>query len=151
MGANTATRLHGRNLAFWLDITAGGALTDYSADTMEVTGLPGEVEFGDVTTGGAQGHKHFPGLQKQEFSAKMVCNPIAATGAYEAVRTYQTDTQTRSFEFYPAGKGAPTTGLPKYTGECWIKSIDMPVKTTDVVIMTVHFVAENGVTQALTT
>lgn len=147
MGANTATRLHGRALAFKLAASGGGAVVDLSADIMEVTGIPGELELGDVTTGGSTGHKSYPGLQKVEFSAKMLVNAVGA-GAWATVKDYQSDLATRLFEFYPAGNA--TTGLPKYSGSCWIKSIDMPTKSTDVLIMTVHMVADNGVTQGLT-
>ena len=147
MGANTATRLHGRALKFKLAASGGGAVVDLTGDTMEVSGIPGELEMGDVTTGGSTGHKHYPGLQKQSFTAKMLCNAVG-TGAWATVQDYQTDLATRLFEFYPAGDA--TTGLPKYSGSCWIKSIDMPAKSTDLLIMTVHMESNNGVTQGVT-
>jgi hypothetical protein len=132
---------HGKNLAFWLD-TQAGVLKDLSAYTMEVTGLVGEIELGDVTTAGSVGHKFMGGLQKASFSAKMLMND-ATDASWDVCKSFQSDTATRSFEYYPRGK---TSTYPKITGECWIKSVDMPAKVTDPLVMTINFEADGAVT-----
>ncbi len=139
---------HGRLLGFRLDSSGSGTIASTGAYVMEVNGIPGELELGDVTVGGATGHKFFPGLQKASFSVKMVGDMSSTAGGYFTVKGFQQDITTRSFEFAPAGT---TAGYPLYTGECWIKSIDFPVKATDVLTFTVNCELDDALTLGINT
>lgn len=101
---------HGKDSVFKIDNTSA-VLTDVSAYVDNVEGLPGEQEFDDVTAYGDEGHKQIPGLE----------NPsISVSGSWDATLDAimgPRRTATASFEFGPAGS---TTGLVKYSGECWV-------------------------------
>jgi len=138
---------HGKNLYFAISVISGGTLIPLTAYTQEVNGLPGEKEMGDVTVGGASGHKWFPGLQKVSFSAKMVMNTVSA-GSWDTCKSFQADTAPRLFSFCPAGT---TAGYPMYTGNCWIKTIDFPVSATELNKFTINCEADDGITVGVAT
>jgi len=134
-------KVYGKNLAFKLD-TQGGVLKDISSYVKSVDGLPGEVDMGDVTTGGSTGYKYLPGLGKADFSLECVFDD-AADSAYDVIKNFMSDTATRSFEFYPAGT---TAGYVKINGECRIKKVSLPVKVTDPVIFTIEASVDGAIT-----
>ncbi len=139
-----AGKTSGKALSFTIDDAGGGSVQDISADVLEVSGLPGEVEQGDVTGGGSTGHKTIGGLQKCDFSIKCAFNDAATTGAWTVLKGFQADgSATRSFTFGPAGT---TSGYPKMSGECKIKNIVFPAKPTESLTFTVNLSADNGVT-----
>jgi len=137
----TSGKAHGKALVFKLDNQAG-TLTDISAYVKSVDGLPGEVEMGDVTVGGSAGYKYYPGLQKADFSIECVFDDTA-NSAYDLVKNFMSDTNTRSFEFGPAGN---TSGFAKILGECRIKKVSLPAKVTDILTFTVDMSLDNDLT-----
>jgi len=141
-----AGKTSGKALSFTID-DASGSVRDISGDVLEVTGLPGEVLMSDATTGGSTGVKNIGGLQKCSFSFKALFNDAATTGSWTVLGGFGTDdaTETRSFVFGPAGT---TSGYPKMSGECKIKSIEFPAKPSEGLVITVNCEADNGVTVA---
>ena len=137
----TSGKAHGKALVFKLD-TQAGALKDISAHTRSVDGLPGEVEKGDVTCGGATGYSWLNGLQKASISLECVFND-AADSAYDVVKSFMSDTATRSFEYGPAGL---TAGYAKVTGECTISKVNLPAKVADPLIFTVELMVDGAIT-----
>jgi len=137
----TSGKAHGKALVFKLD-TQAGTLTDISAYVKSVDGLPGEVEMGDVTVGGSAGYKYYPGLQKADFSIECVFDDTA-NSAYDLVKNFMSDTNTRSFEFGPAGN---TSGFAKILGECRIKKVSLSAKVTDILTFTVDMSLDNDLT-----
>lgn len=134
---------HGRLIHFELDGT-GATPVDLSTYVMEVSGIPPEVDLGDVTTAGSTGHRFYPGLQKATITVKF----RYADGSGSPMDTIGTRAQwktgTRSFIFGPRGS---TSGYPKYTGELWIKSCPMDAKATDPLVMTMTAEMDDGVTE----
>lgn len=137
----TSGKAHGKDLVFKLD-TQGGSLKDISAYVQSVDGLPGEKELGDVTAGGASGYAHLPGLQKGTITLTCVFDD-AADSAYDVVKDFLSDTDTRSFEYGPAGS---TSGYAKISGECRISKVNLPAKVTDPNIFTVELPIDGTIT-----
>lgn len=102
--------VHGKDSGLKFD-NVGGSLTDISAYVDSVEGLPGEMEFADVTAMGDEGHRFIPGLENASFTVGG--NWDTALDAILGPRR----TATATFEFGPAGTGS---GAVKYSGECWI-------------------------------
>lgn len=123
---------HGRSLSFWLSTPSGGASASLSTTTQEVSGLPGDIDLGDVTVGGSVGHTSYPGLQKASFSTKHVFDD-AAGGSWAVMGAFQSLQQTYptvpwGIRFGPKGT---TAGYPRVTCSAWIKTLSMPIKATD--------------------
>lgn len=143
---------HGRNLYFGVTTPSGGALTSLAAYTQEVSGLPGEVDLGDISVAGNVGHTQYPGLQKASFSTKMTFDD-AAGGSWAVLGAFQNLQQT-----YPTtpwgvtfGPKGTTAGFPKLTCNALIKSIALPIKVTDPNMMTINWeltAGTSGVTVA---
>jgi len=132
---------HGKALFFSLD-NSTPAVKDISADVEEVDGLPGEVELAKYAGGGSSGYSHIPGLFNCEFTVKAVFNDTADK-AWDVVKGYLADAATRSFVYGPKGS---SNGYPKFSGECWIRSIALPGKTTDMNRFTATLVVDGVVT-----
>jgi len=137
----TSGKAHGKSLVFKLD-TQAGASKDISAYVRSVDGLPGEKEMGDVTAGGATGYSQLPGLQKADISLECVFDDTSES-AYDVVKDFLSDSDTRSFEYGPAGS---TSGYAKVTGECRIKKVSLPAKVTDPLIFTIDLVVDGAIT-----
>lgn len=135
------TLSHGKDLVFQLD-TQAGSLKNLSACVKSVSGLPGSVELGDVTTGGSAGKKSYPGLMGASFSAVMVFDDDTDK-SFDVVKDFQTDTDTRSFEFGPKGS---TATYPKISGECRIKNIDFNCNVNNPNEITVNFESDGTIT-----
>lgn len=133
-------KAHGKALVFKLDNQAG-ALKAISAYVRSVDGLPGEVELGDVTAGGATGYVWLRGLQKADFSLECVFDDTADS-AYSIMQNFMSDIVTRSFEYGPAGS---TSGYAKVLGECVIKKISLPAKVTDPLIFTADLSVDGAI------
>jgi hypothetical protein len=132
----------GKSLQFTLDNQGGAGAVDISSYVKGVSGLPGEIELADVTTGGATGYKYYPALQKGDFSLECVFDD-AASSAWTITKDFMSDTVSRSFVFGPAGS---TSGYAKISGECWIKKVSLPVKTTELVTFTIDCVLDGALT-----
>lgn len=132
--------VHGKSTKFQLDNTSA-ALADISTYADSVDGLPGEVEMSDVTTFGNEGHKNIPGLEN---------GSITVAGDWDAAldaivgSTTQRKAATRTFEFGPAGG---TTGLVKYSGECWISGYTVNNSVTDKVTFSMTLLVDGVVTR----
>jgi len=137
----TSGKAHGKDLFFQLD-TQGGVLKDISSYVKSVDGLPGEVDLGDVTAAGASGYSYMPGLQKADFSLECVFDDTADS-AYDVAKDFMSDSNTRSFEYGPAGS---TSGYAKISGECRIKKVSLPAKVTDPLIFTIEASVDGAIT-----
>jgi len=136
----TAGKTCGKDAVFKLDNQAG-TLTTITTYIRSVTGLPGEKEMKDVTVLGSTGYNYFPCLQKCDFSVEGVFDHTA-NSLYDIVEDFMSDTNTRTFEFDPAGI---TTDYPKMTGECRIKKVVVDAKPPDPLFVTVDFVLDGNV------
>jgi hypothetical protein len=129
--------VHGKDSYFAID-NVGGSVTDISAYTDSVDGLPGEQEFADVTALGDEGHKNIPGLENASFSISGHWD--AAVDAILGPRR----TATATFNFGPAGN---TAGLVKYSGECWITNYTVSSPVADKVSWSASVVVDGQVTR----
>ncbi len=118
-------KAHGKNLFVSLDNQAGTVKT-ISSYVESVDGLPPEVEQDQYACGGASGYSSIPGLQKAEIKFECIFDDTADS-AWDIVKDYLTDVNTRSFVVGPAGS---STDFVKLSGELRIKKVSMPVKTT---------------------
>ncbi|MCK9520185.1 MAG: hypothetical protein M0R74_14350 [Dehalococcoidia bacterium] len=139
---STSGKTTGKSLVFTLDNQGGAGDVDISAYVKSVSGLPGEIELAEVTVGGSAGYKYYPALQKVEFSLECVFDD-AASSAWTITKDFMSDTTTRGFVFEPAGA---TSGYLKITGECWIKKVSLPVKTTELMTFTIDCVVDGALT-----
>lgn len=140
---------HGRNLYFAVSTPSGGAMTAITAYTSEVNGLPGELDMGDVTVGGAVGHASYAGLQKADFSSVHTLDTIS-TGvtAWSYLKGFQSLQQTYpstawGIQFAPNGT---TAGQPMITLNALIKSMPINIKVTDPMTFTVNWTMQAGTT-----
>ena len=121
----TSGKSHGKNLVFQLD-TQSGTLKDISGWVESVDGLPPEVEMDQYACGGASGYSGIPGLQKGDIKIECIFDDTT-NSAWDIVKDYLSDSDTRSFELGPAGS---TSGYAKISGELRIKKVGLPVKST---------------------
>ena len=138
---------HGRSMSFWVSTPSGGA-SALVTNTAEVTGLPGDVDLGDVTVPGQVGHTSYPGLQKASFSTKHFFDDTASVGNWAVLGSFQSLQQT-----YPTvpwgitfGPKGTTAGYPKIVCNAWIKSVNMSAKATDPNAFTVSWELTAGST-----
>ncbi len=131
---------------FLFDQSAGGAPVDMSAFVTEVTGLPGPRTLSEVTAINDGGSKFHPSIESVTFSVRGVYDDSAAgSGGPEAVfGVHRTATQTASFDFRPEGS---TTGMPAYTGECWVENFEIGTRVGSHVDYTVSCRVDGVVTR----
>lgn len=137
----TSGKAHGKDLHFSID-NQSGTLKDISSYVRNVAGLPGEKEMGDVTAGGASGYAYYPGLQRATITLECVFDD-SSDSAYDILKDFMSDTNTRSFEYGPAGD---TAGYAKISGECRVSSLELPARVSDPLIFTVNLVLDGAVT-----
>ncbi len=124
---------HGRSLSFKVTSPSTTATqVDLSTYTVEVQGLPGEIDLGDVTAAGNVGHQTYPGLQNAKFTTKMVFDDGTAAswtvlGAFQNLQQTYASTSW-AVEYAPHGT---TAGFAKITCNALIKSLAIPGKVTD--------------------
>lgn len=104
---------HGSDAHFTLD-NSGGTPTDVSAFVMEA-GYTWDFATHDVTTFGDNSVERIVGLK--DFSLT-ISGPFDTTMDAHLAGIYGTTT-SKTFTFGPAGN---TSGLPRYTGECFVSS-----------------------------
>jgi hypothetical protein len=129
--------IHGKDSYIQFDST-GGTPTDISLYVDSVEGLPGELEFADVTALGDEGHKSIPGLENASFSLSGHWD-----SALDAILGPKR-TATATFNYGPAGS---TAGLVKYTGECWITSYTVSSPVGDKVSFSASLMVDGQVTR----
>lgn len=134
---------HGRLLSFKVTSPSTTASqVDLSTYTIEVSGLPGEQDLGDVTAAGNVGHQSYPGLQNVSFTTKMTFDD-ASTGSpsWGTLGSFQNLQQTYAttswaIQYGPRG----TTAAAALIGcNALIKSISIPGKVTDPNFMNVSW------------
>lgn len=130
--------VHGKNAVFSLD-NAGGTLQNLSAYADNVSGLPGSNGLSPVTVFGNGGEKSIPGLENITFSASGSFDPalIATLGSLRGADA------TATFEYGPAGSG---TGMPKFSGECWLTEFAVDATVADKVTWSATFQVDGVVT-----
>ena len=139
----TVGKIFGKDLSFTLDSTCGGTPVDISAWVMSVDGLPGEREMADVTCGGgAVAHAFLLGLQNANITLSCLFDQTTDS-AYDTVCGYMSDTGARSFVYCAAGT---CSGYPAVTGECVIKSVNLPAKPLEALTFTVNLVVSSTLT-----
>lgn len=126
----------GKDAVFKLD-NAAGALQNLTSDVLEISPSWNRDDH-DVTTLGNTGHRHFPGLQSNEFTVTFNHSDTAYTHltALRGVDASQT------FEISPKGT---TATYPKESGECFLVGLDMPRAATDPQRITARFVVDGAV------
>jgi len=133
---------HGKDAVFWLDNVAG-TLTDISTYVKNVSGLPGSVDMAETTTFGKEDKTYEPGLGDAAPSVEAVWNStlkgILGTKA-------EWKAGTRSFEYGPDGG---TGGKVKYSGECWIQTVDDSSPVGDIVNAAISLQVSDAITEGV--
>lgn len=133
---------HGRLGVF--SITDTGAVErDVSAYVNNVDiGL--EIDLPDTTTLGASAHRRqVVGLKDTNFTLSAFHDTAASTGSWTVFTALYGFANASTFKWGPEGS---TTGLPRITGSCRVKSIKSGSPVDGVVPMTIELVADNAVT-----
>lgn len=128
----------GKSGVFKLDVTNGGALTDYSAYVTNLS-FSATNETGDTTTFGASAHTYIKLLKDFTFSIDFVADPTFI----DVLESHDAGSATASFELDPMGT---TTPQPKYTGEAWLESWSITTAVDGVVTGSASFKASGAVT-----
>ncbi len=131
---------HGKNLYFMLNTV------NISTYVEEVNGLPGETDLGDVSAGGSTGHKWYPGLKKATIAVKCILFDGAAGSSWTVATAAKTLSDAGTAVAFVYGQRGNTAGMPRVTGNCWVKTIDSPAKVTDPNKFTMTLEAEDGYT-----
>ena len=145
-----AGKQFGNNLCFKIDpvgTTAASTICDISDHVLSVDGLPGEREMADVTCGGGSvAHAWLPGMVGADITLECLFDQTTGTAwdcFLSTAYMYTADTHSRSFEYYPAGA---TTGYPKFSGECRVKSVTVPAKPLEPITFSVSLVLDSTLT-----
>ena len=84
----------------------------------------------------------WPTADSCKFSADFVFD-IAAGSAWDVMKDWQDDVTTRTWEYGPLGDD---TGMPKLTGECWIKNVNIPLRVEEKIVLPVDFILNGALT-----
>ena len=134
---------HGKDASFKLEDSAGTTLRDLSSNLTNIA-FSRQNDTHDTTAFGAEGHTFITGLTNGKVTLTGWTDYTATTGTMTVIDSLVgLDTVTMSFEFGPHGS---TTGLPKYTGECILESLDVSDPVADLV----SFVAVLQISGAVT-
>lgn len=102
--------------------------TDISAYITEISGLPVTRDLADTTTLGDGGWTHRPGLEKTSFTIIGFYDDTATTGPEAVLSAAVVATSAVAWIFGPEGS---TATMPKFSGTCWIDSVEYPVRIGD--------------------
>lgn len=133
----------GKSAAFKID-NFDGTLTDISSYVTSVSASL-EVETADVTTLGATGHAFLNTLTNGNISVEGIYDPAFGTTIWSNSNTFGTTSATRTFEWHPQGTA---TGKPKYSGECWVTSFEVPGGADNAVTFSMSLQIDGAVSQA---
>jgi hypothetical protein len=137
-----ATGVAGKGAVVQLD-NAAGSLTDISA-FVESLDFSTEIETYLTTTLGSNSQSRVVGLKDGNFSVTFVYD---RTGGVPTIYNHITGiygaAASKSFDIRPEGS---TSGYPKITGECNLKSFSLPIAVGDKLSITAQFEMTGDVT-----
>ena len=120
--------------------------TDISGYLDSVSGLPGDVEHGDVSVAGHTQRQYWAGLGKATIS---VAGPISGTLLGARTTSFWRIAKLRHLAaataFIHGPKGSTST-YPKYSGNCRFESMTIVSDATKPVMFTAQLAVDNGVT-----
>jgi hypothetical protein len=128
-------RAHGKDHAFKID-DSGGTLRDISTHVTSVSGLPGTRPLSDATGAQATGESSLPGIPGATFTVNGWFDTAATTGSHTVLNGIRLATATSSFEYGPGGGAASAI---KYSGECWLESLNYNAELTGTVSFEAQF------------
>lgn len=127
---------HGKDATFSLDNAAGSpiALTAYCTEiNMEL-----DIDIHDVSVFGVGSRAKITGIKDGRFSGKFF-----DTTAYTHLSGLYGLATSSTFTYGPTGS---TTGKPRITGECWLKSLPVNSSVNDPMAYSCNFEATGTVT-----
>lgn len=144
---NTALAFDSRVSIFKLN--DGSTIRDISNSVTGVT-FPATWKANDITTYGKVGVVYKPSLDDSKFTLDMIWNQVANTGSQNVVGSMHyaqgpvgNTTNTRAFEYYPAGA---TAGNLNITGNCWCPHYEIIGKVGNALAVRAELLVDNGVT-----
>lgn len=121
---------HGKDSSFKLEDSAATTLRDLSSNLTNIA-WSRKNDTHDTSTFGVEGHTFITGLTDGKITLTGWTDYTASTGTMTVLDgLVGLDTATLGFEYGPHGT---TTGLPKYTGECILESLDVSDPVADLV------------------
>lgn len=127
---------HGKDAVFSLDNAAGAliALTTYTTDiSMDL-----DTDIHDTSTFGTGSRSKITGIKDGKFTGKFF-----DTTAYLHLAGLYGKATSSSFVYGPAGS---TTGLPRISGECWLKTLPVNSNVNEAASYTASFEITGAVT-----
>lgn len=122
--------VHGKVSNFKVEDSAGTTLRDLSTNLTNVA-FSRQNDTHDSTAFGSEGHTFMTGLTNGKITLTGWTAYTASTGTMTVLDgLVGLDTVTMGFEYGPHGI---VTGLPKYTGECILESLDVSDPVADLV------------------
>lgn len=121
---------HGKDASFKLEDSAGTTLRDLSPNLTNI-GWARQNDTHDTSAFGVEGHTFITGLTNGKATLTGWSDYTATTGTMTVLDSLVgLDSVTMGFEFGPHGT---TTGLPKYTAECILESLDVTAPVANLV------------------
>jgi hypothetical protein len=127
--------LHGQNLYFAVEDSAGSTLRDISIYVTQVD-LGQAQDIHDNTTAGQTGHTYQGGLQNNTITVNGFWDKTASTGAATVLDSLNGHPDPVAFEFGPEGD---TNGNVKYSGDAVFVSVDYGTPVADLVTFSAQF------------
>lgn len=132
----TATATHG-SLAVFKLADSGAVLQDITS-YLTTNGLAKALDNVDVSHMGDQNKHYIAGLADSTFDIGGILDPVVDA------QIAGIDRLQVAFEYYPLGMG---TGLPKYSGTCFISDYSMTTPVNDAAKFTAKAQVSGGVTR----
>lgn len=133
---------HSKASVFKVD-NSGGSLTDITAYTDNVSGLPGAPETNPTTALSDVGERVIRGIENATFTVSGPYDTTASTGLNAIMTGIRTTSVTASFEYGPAGTAS---GMPRFTGEAWLTEFEITTGVHERVSWTATFQVDGAVT-----
>lgn len=130
-------KLAGRFLSVQID-DSGGTQRDVSADVESVE-IPLEYGEVEVTGFGEGGENSIPGMPKDSVRIRGKFNPAATTGLYTVAKGILGSYTSKTVDIRVGQNAAPTTGDPKFSGEFWLKSMNISMTPQGAVMLDLEF------------
>lgn len=122
----------------------GGTLRNVGQYLNELTGLPATGSLREITASGdTTGKKWKRSLEDISFGGRGMYENTVITGIHEVMADNRTQNTTRTFEYGPEGNDS---GLPRYTGECFLLAYTEPMRIGDLVRVEFQCQVNGGVT-----
>lgn len=133
---------HGSKAKFSLDNNAG-TLTDISAYITGIS-MPRSIDTAEVSVMGNTAKQYVTGLEDGTFSLDIKFDPVI-DALLDGIKFGITGGGTVSFRYDPAGS---TTGLPRYSGECWLTGYEVGTDVGDAATISVSLQTTGGITRS---